>query len=96
MDLVADVLPHMQRFLQDHCFIVFPSGKQMDLTIYYRDLVGELSVCEAQYFYSVRRAQEALTYGALGAEADLSQAINKVFAAMQMLGADEPPLVKAA
>jgi len=40
-DVVSEVLPHLETFLYDHCLIVFPANKDKELTIHYRDYVGE-------------------------------------------------------
>ena len=83
-DLLAEVLPHLETILTDHCLIVFPARGEKELSIYYRDLVGEISVSESQYFYSVRH-QNGLAYSVLGSEKEISAAIRKVYSVMEAL-----------
>ena len=83
-DLFSEVLPHLETFLSDHCLIVFPASGEKELSIYYRDLVGEISCSESQYFYSVR-PKNGLAYSVLGNETQLLTAIQKVWSAMEAL-----------
>jgi hypothetical protein len=77
-------MPYLETFLSGYCLIIFPAGAEKELRIYYRDLVGEISISESQYFYSVR-AKNTLTYSVLGTEKEISAALRKVYSAMEAL-----------
>jgi hypothetical protein len=77
-DVVSEVLPHLESFFSDHCLIVFPAGKEKELAVYYRDLVGEVSFSESQYFYSIR-PKNGLAYSVLGTEQEFAAAIEKLY-----------------
>jgi hypothetical protein len=83
-DIISEVLTHLETFLSDHFLIVFPAGGEKELQIYYRDLVGEISCSESQYFYSVRQ-KNGLAYNVLGSETQVLTAIQKVWSAMEAL-----------
>jgi hypothetical protein len=80
-DVLSEILPNLKIDLTHHCVIVFPSSNGDDITIYYRDLVAEVSLATSQYFYTVRHRQ-SLDHVSIGVQTDLSAAWDRVWAVM--------------